>query len=188
VEPSLVFDVAVETPADAHIVIQGEICPQDPPCPDLGTRVALRFALARPGDENSNPELEDDSLTLDGAVLPVADLISDGACGRVPSVQAGSGEHQLALRIDETDRDPQAQETPLDPPNEGLQVTHFSTAGELDSAFSAVAGDAALAPASAQWIAPVTAPPEGLLVRFFFVARDLRGGADWLERGVCVVP
>jgi len=34
----------------------------------------------------------------------------------------------------------------------------------------------------------VSAPPEGLLVRFFFVARDFRGGSDWLERGVCVVP
>ena len=184
-EPSLSFDVPADSAAGARIVIQGEVCSEGPPCADIGTDVVLSFAL---GDENTNPELEDDSLALDGAVLPAADLIADGACGRVPSVQAGSGEHQLSLRIDDTDRDPQAAATPLDPPNESLQVTHFSTAGELDSAFSAVDGAAALAPASAQWVAPVSAPPEGLLVRFFFVARDFRGGSDWLERGVCVVP
>jgi hypothetical protein len=39
-----------------------------------------------------------------------------------------------------------------------------------------------------EWTAPDSDASTGLLVRFWFVVRDLRGGSDFIERAVCVVP
>ena len=35
---------------------------------------------------------------------------------------------------------------------------------------------------------PDQASEEGTIVRFYFVARDDRGGVDWTERALCLVP
>lgn len=196
--PTLTFDVPAATAADARVLVRGAICPDGAAGPasggaaceasDLGTRVMLTFALADERHTNLNPELESDSLLFDGTPLAEVDLISDGACERVPEVRAGSGDHLLALRIDEADRDPLVPETSLDPTRESLQITHFSTAGELERAFSASSWAEPAAPVSVIWRAPDSAPAGGLLTRFYLVVRDLRGGSDWLERAVCVVP
>lgn len=196
-EPALAFEITADAPVDARVVVRGAVCPDGDagpasggaPCAasELGTRVVASFALARADAENTNPELEDDSLSFDGAPLSEVDLISDGACERLPQVRAGSG-HQLGLRVDEADRDPLMPETDLDPSRESLQVAHFATAGELEDAFSVSNGAMPAGVVPVTWQAPESAAAAGSLVRFFFVARDLRGGSDWLERAVCVVP
>jgi hypothetical protein len=38
------------------------------------------------------------------------------------------------------------------------------------------------------WKAPGEVSADGQLVRFYFVARDPRGGADWAIRALCVTP
>ena len=84
-----------------------------------------------------------------------------------------------------------------DPPapverREWLQISHFTTAGELDRSITAVeAEDPRESPSvEMKWDAPELAevPAEGRVVRFTFVVRDMRGGVDWLGRSLCVLP
>lgn len=69
---------------------------------------------------------------------------------------------------------------------EEMQVSWLTDAGALDATFSFIT-----VPAQSvltQWQAPTSAPEDGLLVRMNFVIRDGRGGTDWAERGLCVLP
>jgi len=79
-----------------------------------------------------------------------------------------------------------------DPPmqvdrTESLQVSHFTTAGELDRQFSFVEDEET--DITVDWVTPLVedVPDDGLLVRFHFVVRDGRGGTDWASRALCVV-
>jgi len=38
------------------------------------------------------------------------------------------------------------------------------------------------------WKPPKSVPEDGQLVRLNFVIRDGRGGTDWTERGLCILP
>jgi hypothetical protein len=188
-EPRIEFAVPSDVTSRALAVL-GVVCPDSAPTfegdafgcegPD-GTPVSLDFELQTPERSNLNPVIEPEALRLDDAALP-AGL----DCAALPSVTAGSS-HTLELALDETDRDDVAQPTSADPPKETLQVSNFTTAGTLDRTFSVFeASDARLA-TRVSWKAPKSAPDDGV-VRFFFVVRDLRGGADWIERAVCVEP
>jgi hypothetical protein len=84
-----------------------------------------------------------------------------------------------------------------DPPRpvalrESLQISQFSTAGKLERPFStidsAVGDDQSIAEVKYETPAATLIPAEGLVVRFTFVARDLRGGTDWTTRSLCVRP
>ena len=120
-------------------------------------------------------------MTFDGTSIP------EGLdCGTLPSVAHGSS-HTFELGLDESDRDAVPQSSSADPPKEELQVSHFTTAGELERAFTVFeASDTNLA-ARVSWKAPKSGPVDGV-VRFFFVVRDMRGGSDFIERAVCIVP
>lgn len=69
---------------------------------------------------------------------------------------------------------------------EELQVSWLTDGGDLERTFSFITD-----PANSvltQW-GPFTGVPEdGVLVRFTFVIRDGRGGTDWRERGLCILP
>jgi hypothetical protein len=67
-----------------------------------------------------------------------------------------------------------------------LLVSWFTTSGELDHAYSSIDSEAADSFATASWDAPGVAVPA--LARLIAVVRDGRGGSDFLERRVCVVP
>jgi hypothetical protein len=69
---------------------------------------------------------------------------------------------------------------------EQIQVSWLADGGGFQNAFSFI-----VAPASSvltQWEPPSSAPDDGELVRFDFVIRDGRGGSDWVERGLCILP
>ena len=74
---------------------------------------------------------------------------------------------------------------------EVVTLSHFTSGGELERQFSAWEGDGVAWPEGAEleWtpteIGPAT---DGTLVRFWFVARDGRGGLAYTTRAVCVVP
>jgi hypothetical protein len=72
---------------------------------------------------------------------------------------------------------------------ESLEIAYFATAGEMERSFGFIDPDEALND-SVTWSPPKASevPPEGLLVRFHFVMRDRRGGADATTRALCVVP
>ncbi len=72
---------------------------------------------------------------------------------------------------------------------ESLQIAYFATAGEMERSFGFIDPEEALND-TVEWTLPRASdvPPEGLLVRFHFVMRDGRGGADATTRALCVVP
>ena len=72
------------------------------------------------------------------------------------------------------------------PKTEDLRITHLTTGAEMERTFSSI--DDASPFIEVSWELPAEIPDEGALVRFFFEMRDLRGGYDYEQRAVCVVP
>jgi hypothetical protein len=158
------------------------------------TYVNLDILVAREGESNHNPSVADLPIQLDGQAWPAADptLLEQTDCqnlpGDVPHVAPGSGEHLLRFEPADRDREPLEVDHPLDPPRETLILSHYATAGQLDRPYSAIDPEDRISPIIVPWEAPSTATAEGRLVRFYLVARDLRGGADWTVRALCLQP
>ncbi|MFO7179809.1 MAG: hypothetical protein DIU78_014010 [Pseudomonadota bacterium] len=193
--------VLPEYPADARVprlLVRGVICADGAPSDEGGERCApnaaplrVSFDLELPGPDdapNLNPSLPDDALTLDGEAWPPASA-RETACREldVPEVPVGSA-HVIRVALPERARE--AVPPPIEgaPEFESLLVSHFATHGELERAFSPLPGTGTSLDVTVTWTAPATAPDDGELARFWFVVRDGRGGADFVERAVCVVP
>ena len=69
---------------------------------------------------------------------------------------------------------------------EEMQVSWLTDGGDLERTFSFITDPARSV--LTQWQPFADAPQDGWLVRFTFVIRDGRGGTDWVERGLCVLP
>jgi hypothetical protein len=69
---------------------------------------------------------------------------------------------------------------------EEIQVSWLTDGGDLERTFSFITDPARSV--LTQWRPFSDAPEDGLLVRLTFVIRDGRGGTDWVERGLCVLP
>ena len=69
---------------------------------------------------------------------------------------------------------------------EEMQVSWLTDGGELERTFSFITDPARSV--LTYWQAFSEVPEDGLLVRLNFVIRDGRGGTDWVERGLCVLP
>jgi hypothetical protein len=163
-----------------------------------GTTAAVSIPLDSTELSNLNPNLGAATLAFAGQPWTASD---EGApCAALPQVQAGSKDHVITLETAAADRE--AYLAMLgDPPRptpqrEWLQISQFTTQGKLDRSFSSIeATDTRERPAvDMKWQAPGPdkvagaggAGENGLVVRFVFVARDLRGGIDWTTRAVCV--
>lgn len=189
-EVGFTFDVPAELRGAPRLAVLGVICPGGSPdagaagCdgPDAGRQVSLELELSRPGDVNLNPTLEAEAIELDEQEWPELPA-AEGDCAGAghPEVDAGS-KHVIQVALDEQDRDPLPVESELDPAREALQLSHFTTAGDLSRVFQSVAWDSRELSRRVEW----TAPAEPGLVRFWLVLRDFRGGGDFTERAVCV--
>jgi hypothetical protein len=184
----------------SRLTILGQICedgmpisdPQTgrPACPGAGTTVTVDIHLQRTADANHNPALAARPLWLDGVAWPADDGSLD--CASLPTVAAGSKEHVIRLATLAEDRetivtpaaDPAAVPTAT---REMLQISSFTTDGELGQVYAFVSADDGRPESDVEvkWDAPEFTPVDGR-VRFFFVARDLRGGAGVTTRTVCV--
>ena len=184
----------------SRLTIVGQICeegmptfdPQTgmPACPGAGTTVTVDVRLQRAADANHNPALAARPLWLDGAILPVDDGTLD--CASLPAVAVGSKEHVIRLATLAEDRepivtsaaDPEAVQTPT---REMLQISTFTTDGELGQTYAFIPADDGNPESDIEikWDAPDFVPADGR-VRFYFVARDLRGGVGVTARTVCV--
>ena len=69
---------------------------------------------------------------------------------------------------------------------EEIQVSWLGDGGGFERTFSFITSPANSVLTA--WQPAPTAPDDGELVRFNFVIRDGRGGTDWVERGLCVLP
>lgn len=199
-EPQLAFTVPDHVNPDVtpRILLLGSICagaPEGDPltsnCPlgVQGTRVSFDFDLAGQKDVNYNPAFSEPGLWFDGEPW-LASNSTEAACedGVHPLVRAGSGAHEIRISAALNSRDPLTPSNALDPLREHLIVSHFATEGSLDRAFSSIESEASTPETSVDWLAPREAPAAGVLVRFWAVLRDLRGGADFVERAVCLLP
>ena len=210
-EPAFTFDVpsGAALGGASELAVHGAVCTggrlDEGDYPEIGCAgpdadhsvVSLTVGIAD-DESNQNPSLADDRLELDGApwLAPPAPLPSHDAClsaaggDTLPTIAAGSGKHEVRVVTLGLDREPIADPAPNAPERETLQLSHFSNRGALERAFSHVEADDDSAEPSidVSWRAPKTASAEGTLVRFYFVARDGRGGSDFTDRALCLVP
>lgn len=191
-QPALTFETPASLDPNGRLNVIAIVCPGGSPSPDgtacvgaaPGTQVVLELELARAGDVNSNPELEPDAITFDGQGWLEASVM-DGDCSGLGYLEVAAGsKHTIAIRLDADDRDALPRLQDADPPRESLRLSNFTTAGDLSRAFSSVSPEATELSQTVDWAAPNAAQ----LVRLWFVVRDLRGGSDYTERAVCVVP
>ncbi len=145
---------------------------------------------------NYNPNFADNMLSFMGdAWAPLAQMPDATGCANLPaspdlphySLRAGNG--VLKLQIDDTDRetfsDPQGVEHV-----ESLLVSHYTTLGSMERQYSAIDLDdprADLA-VTVSWKMPDADEVDetGSVVRFYFFARDDRGGFGWTMRYACL--
>jgi hypothetical protein len=203
-EPVLELTVPEDYPGSS-ILVAGVVCfGGDPPdtdtllerwpavtrCGDQRAQaVTFDVVVEQDGDRNHNPSLEDDPILLGGSswVLPESPEALE-PCAQVagtselPSISTEERTVELELTSEGDDREATAEEA-----GEYLLVSSYSTAGELDRTFSTVEWNGADS-ISLEWAVPREAPQEGRLVRFYFVSRDDRGGVDWTQRALCLVP
>lgn len=169
-------------------------------CPDLGERplfATLELSLSDGSSQNLHPSFAGSSFGFDQRNWPTIDApangssVVSGACSAddptLPSVRAGSAAHQLQLDLPSGSSEALEMRSPHSPPRETLQLAHFTTAGDLERAYSTL-DSAGASKLSLTWTPPGEVPAEGQLVRFYFVLRDGRGGSDWTRRAVCVLP
>lgn len=197
--PALQLDVPVDLTAPA-LVVMGVICATGAPvvdgagfaatCDD-GSRadlVSQHVFISRDQEVNHNPELAGAPFTVaDAGWAPATDA---GCDDDLPVVKAGSGRTLLGVTFDATDRETYHVAGEPAPAREELQLSAFTTAGELVQQRSYVDADddRAATPVAFEWEPPRAdeVPAGGLRVKFHFVVRDLRGGVDAASRVLCV--
>ena len=203
--------IATPVPATAvlgsatSLILYGEICsgldstptfePQSgvPSCTGGSGNTASVSIPLQLGDETNHNPVADRAFTFDGqGWAPLA--AGDDPCVVGPHVAAGTKDHVIGNTSQGTDRESYTAmlgDPPVATPvRETLQISQFTTAGELKSQFSFVDGADANASTTVEvkWSAPKAAavPAAGLPVTFTFVVRDGRGGIDWTTRVACV--
>jgi hypothetical protein len=113
-----------------------------------------------------------------------------GACSGLglPEISLGGGQHQIQISLPDSVREALPRHSSVDAAREELRISHFSSLGELERPFSEILPEETAVSASVGWKPPKSAAPDGELVRFWFVVRDLRGGSDFTERALCLLP
>jgi hypothetical protein len=192
--PLLRFDAPADATGNERLAVFASVCPAGESLPSEEARrcseggeildATVDFAMDDGQHPNSNPTFT--SVLLDGTELP-PESATTVDCASLTSVPRGS-RHTLRVELDELSRDPLPAETGADTGRESLLVSYFIDQGDLDHAFSSIQSTASIAAGSAVWTAPGRVGDVPRLARFVVVARDGRGGSDFVERRVCVEP
>ena len=166
------------------------------------------------GQGNQRPRFTEDAISVDGQPWPPLDSTSPDCAdpeegvpvfSRASLAEEGEGEFRdLPIRITGFSREDLEEFTVIGdsppreiPQQESLQISHFTTAGELERQFSAIDDeeneeDLDLSP-EVDWSLPdleelPELPASGVAVRFAFLVRDGRGGIDSTNRALCIIP
>lgn len=156
--------------------------------------VSTTIGVERGDVANLNPDLGVVAWAFDTVPWSSAPLDSElyHGCADVPfelpRVDAGSGDHVISFTVPSGQREPIEQRSSRAASHETYQLSHVVSAGELERPFSVIDDESSDSELRLLWDAPKDVPDEGLVVRFYFVARDLRGGSDFAMGAVCVDP
>ncbi len=196
--PEIAFAVPSDLPDAGSLLVLGVVCPGGTPNVAAGVADAwpedlgcvggppLRLSFdvfVAPRRENQNPTFADASF--DGAAWPAEpNDVAGESCSSGLLVSADGRDHRVAVTL------PGSSRETVDGKREQLQLSWFSSAGELDLPVSYVEADDSRAQTelAQSWTAPGSAPPEGRRVLVHFVLRDGRGGVSWMHRSLCAVP
>jgi hypothetical protein len=143
---------------------------------------------------NLNPSFASVAVSFDDADWPTSIEPSAQSSGclhdaaLMSTVRADGARHHIALDLPKDLAEPLSPLTTHSATSETITLSHYTTAGDLERAFSAVDLTLPAPQVAVPWTAPATVPSYGQLVRFYFVLRDGRGGSDWTTRALCVVP
>lgn len=190
--PSIEFVTPAELTGNEWLAVSGVVCPVggtlDSETADTcsngpGQAVTVDFPLDDGQGPNTNPTLL--AVSLDGAELPAGSGTSTD-CALLPQIQAGTKKHPLRVELDPNSRDPLPVSDSSDTARESLLVSYFITQGILEHAWGSLPSTSTVDAVTTHWDAPAAGSP--VLARFVIVARDGRGGSDFAERRVCVVP
>jgi hypothetical protein len=215
VERPITFDVPIPSAAilgtTRAIRMAGIVCSNGVPTMDAttgmptcgpgttrSTTLTYTLALARDGvPANRNPVLGAGFATLDGVVwepaadgLPITGCAALAGSAALPLVHVSTTEKLLHLFVDDAARETYARSDGTSA-REIITLSQFTSGGDLQRQFSVWEGDAVALPdgAEVKWTPTGLSPNgDGALVRFWFVARDGRGGLGWTTRAACVVP
>lgn len=170
-----------------------------PGVPIEGRFVAATIPIEQePSDPNLNPVVQ--NVLLDGATWPppydqgvprtapgtgcAADL--EGLSEQERGAQPRAGDSSSTIDLSVTQDSLQTFTVDGEAVTEEIQVSWLADGGGFEASFSFISDF----PPSAliQWQPPTSVADDGELVRFAFVVRDGRGGLDWVERGLCILP
>lgn len=167
------------------------------PCEDPnneGRFISVPISIEQePGNPNLNPTIAD--VTLNGKPWPppfdqgVPRDIADTGCASF--IDDGSelpraGGAVSIIELTATDDSFQEYTVGDMTLTEEMQVSWLADGGGFEFSFSFLTAPARTA--TIQWAPPGFANPQGSLVRFNFLIRDGRGGINWVDRGLCVLP
>jgi len=191
--PSISFVAPADASGDERLAVLGDVCSSGIGLPAAGARscddgsevrsTTLDFSMDDGSHPNTNPALT--SVALDGVELPPETGLSTD-CAELPGVPSGALEHRLNVSVDESSRDEIERESATGPTRESLLVSYFVSRGELDHAWGGIESDDPSSTTGALWSAPNVDTPA--LARFVVVVRDGRGGSDFTERRLCILP
>ena len=148
-----------------------------------------------PDDPNLNPELL--SLVLNGGSWPPPyaagvprEAPSSGCATDLSEAEQmalpRAGDEPSTINLAVTQESLQTYTVNEMQLTEEIQVSWFADGGGYQTSFSFITAPATSILTS--WQPPASVPDDGQLVRFTFVIRDGRGGTDWAERGLCILP
>jgi hypothetical protein len=191
-EPTIDFEFPADATGNERLAVLGRLCADGVALPsedaarcDDGSD-ALDFAVDFAADDGAHPNTNPifQRVTLDGADFP-EDTAATTDCALLPSIPRGS-RHTVRVELDPASRDP-LPDAESGQARESLLLSYFVTSGELDHAWSAIESTAPNTAGAFVWTAPGVRD-QPLLARVMVVARDGRGGSNFLERRVCVQP
>ncbi len=205
----------LEAAGATSVVLQGAICANGPPA---ATDAIIRFVTGEtdvldpcedpnnegrfisvdisiedePDNPNLNPTIAD--VTLDGEPWPppfdqgVPRDFSDSGCADFVGENVALREGGPVSIIELTATSDSFQQYLVNDMfvTEEMQVSWLADGGGFEFSFSFITDPARTA--TILWAPPGFANTGGSLVRFNFLMRDGRGGIDWVERGLCVLP
>jgi hypothetical protein len=163
-----------------------------------GELVTLRIPLMRDGQANTHPVMA--SLRRNGAAFidPAPDDAPTTGCVSLepplPTFPASTPDIALTVVVTSDSRETYDEVDVVSgevlPVTESIQIEYVATAGDLDRTFGFIDPGEESNEDHVGWELPaaVDVPPDGLLVRFYFSLRDGRGGTDFAERAICIVP